>query len=191
MATGRIAAPGCRQGHRTALCRFEEAKLAGRRALALASLAFLISLAGCTETTLRGVGSVASQPAPLPLEPPQAAASQEPAPAAAVEPVALAAETAPPPPPVAASKAEAIAQMRSKAAASGANKPNIFAPVAEPPDRMSAEDKAASRAELEAAAARNRALLADDAANARAAEVKRLQTKAQSHYEEALKEIEN
>lgn len=150
-----------------------------------------MSFAGCTETTLRGVGAVASQPVPL-SPAPQIAVSQAPLPApAAVEPVALAAEPVPPPPPVAASKAEAIAQMRGKAAATGANKPNIFAPIIEPADRMSAEDKAASRAELEAVAARNRALLANDQANARAAEVRRLQTKAKSHYEDALKEIEN
>lgn len=164
--------------------------------LVAAALAAALSQAACTTSALRGVGAPpapsALAPEPVAIDPVALAPQQQPA----VTPMALAPEPAlaapvPPAPDMAANRAEAIGQIRSKAAGTGSNKPNIFAPPAVPADRMTAEEQKAIRAEMAAAAARNQAALAPTEAQAKAAEARRLKERARTHYNQALKQIEN
>lgn len=105
--------------------------------------------------------------------------------------LALVAEEIPPAPEMAKTRAEAIEQIREKAANTGKNKPNIFDVKQSAIPRMTIEEKAEVAAEMKALAARNATILNGNDAAAKAAEAKKLKLKAKTHYEQALEKIEN
>jgi hypothetical protein len=105
--------------------------------------------------------------------------------------LALVAEEIPPAPEMAKTRAEAIEQIREKAANTGKNKPNIFDVKQSSVPRKTTEEQAEVAAEMEALAARNATILSADDAAAKAAEAKKLKLKAKTHYEQALENIEN
>ncbi|MCU0789857.1 MAG: hypothetical protein MUE79_02195 [Nitratireductor sp.] len=94
-------------------------------------------------------------------------------------------------PQMAATREGSVEQIRAKAATSGGVPTNVFAERDGATTGMSKADQEKARAELEAAAARNQALLSGTDARSKAAAAKKLKQQAQSHYEDALKEIEN
>ncbi len=169
------------------------------------ALVCLLSLAGCVGSggALRGVG------APTP---PQAATA--PAERAVLQTVAredklnegtplnvtvdaatssqpLTPSIVPPAPQMASSKPQAVEQIRAKASATGNVKPNVFDIPKSSPNRLTATRQAESRSELEAAAAKNAAIMDSGEAQAKAGAAKKLKRQAQTHYDAALKEIEN
>ena len=150
-------------------------------------------LSGCTTSALRGVGAQPSgdEPVALAVAPAQPAMAQQQEGVSTVEPVALAPAVIPPAPTMAANRAEAVAQIRAKSEAMPDVKPNVFAPIPPNPDRMTADEAARTRAELAAAVERNRALAGTSSASARAEEARRLRARAQNHYKDALKQIQN
>lgn len=97
----------------------------------------------------------------------------------------------PPAPTMAGSREGAITEIRAKAASTGDTPPNVFDIPQPYAGRMTTDDQAKARAELEAAAARNSSLLATDDAKAKAAAAANLKKRATSHYQDALNEIEN
>ncbi|HSO48483.1 MAG TPA: hypothetical protein VLQ68_11190, partial [Rhizobiaceae bacterium] len=84
-----------------------------------------------------------------------------------------------------------VEQIRAKAALTGNAPPDVFAGGERATTGMSSADQEKSRAELEAMAAKNAAMVAGSDAKAKAAAAKKLKLQAKSHYEETLKEIEN
>jgi hypothetical protein len=94
-------------------------------------------------------------------------------------------------PAMAGSREGAITEIRAKAASTGNTPPNVFDIPQPYAARMTADDQAKARAELEAAAARNSSLLATDDAKAKAAAAANLKKRAASHYQDALNDIEN
>jgi hypothetical protein len=92
---------------------------------------------------------------------------------------------------MASSRDGAISEIRAKAAATGNAPPNVFDIPQSNVGRMSAEEQAQARAELEAAAARNASILSTDDAEAKAAAAANLKKRATTHYQDALNEIEN
>jgi hypothetical protein len=99
-------------------------------------------------------------------------------------------QTVPPSPQLAATRPEAVTEIRAKAAATGKNKPNVFDIPQPSSGRMTKEEIDAARAELAAAAARNDQALPADG-NAKSASAAALKKKAQTHYNSAVAEIEN
>ncbi len=95
-----------------------------------------------------------------------------------------------PPPDMADTREGAVEQIRAKAAATGKNPPNVFAPPPPPNPRMTAEEEARMRAELAAAAARNQAVPGGPSQARETAEARRLRLRAKRHYEDTLKAIE-
>lgn len=100
-------------------------------------------------------------------------------------------EDIPPAPEMAKTREEAIQQIREKAAATGKNKPHIFEERKAATQRMSKEEQARIAAEMEATAARNANILSENEAEARSKDSKLLQLRAKSHYDKAVKNIEN
>lgn len=94
-------------------------------------------------------------------------------------------------PQIADSRTGSVEQIRAKAAATGDAPPNVFTARQRATAGMSSAEQEKARAELEAAAARNAAMLGGTDAAARAASAKKLKQQALTHYEETLKEIEN
>jgi len=96
-----------------------------------------------------------------------------------------------PEPAMGANREAAVGEMRAKSAASGKNKPNVFAvreSVAEP---VTKEEEEAMKAELAQAQARNEAGVSPEEANAKAQGSGRLLKRARSHYDEAISSIED
>lgn len=169
------------------------------------ALAIVFVLAGCTGSgnVLRGVGTpdrLQSTSAPVQQTVAKGVAREETlrdgtplnltgAPAVPdVEPVAI---EIPPSPQMASNRQQAVGEIRAKAAATGKNPPNLFAPLPDSTSRMSLAQQEQSRIELQAAAAANAAMLSPGEAEAKAAAARKLKRRAQSHYGEAVKAIEN
>lgn len=97
----------------------------------------------------------------------------------------------PPTPQMAQSRPEAVQQIRAKASATGTNPPNVFDIPQASPNRLTADGQALTRAELQAAASQNAAILNPKEAEAKAAAARKLKLRAQTHYGAAVKAIEN
>ncbi len=97
----------------------------------------------------------------------------------------------PPMPQMANTRPLAVGEIRAKAAATGNIKPDVFDVPKSSPNRMTAAEQSASRAQMQEAAARNAAILSSGEAEAKANSAKKLKQKAQTHYDAALQEIEN
>ena len=163
----------------------------------------LVLVSGCNGSVLRGVGAPPRAVVADPEGPPalaQAAAVKSQAKLQSGTSMRLAEPaTAPddrppleplPPPEMADTREGAIEQIRAKAAATGKNPPNVFAPPPPPNPRMTPEEEAQTRAELAAAAARNQAVPGVAGQGRETAEARRLRLRAKRHYEDTLKAIE-
>lgn len=163
----------------------------------------LAVLSGCNASALRGVGA----PPRAITESPEATPSRTQAalvktqaklnsgtPMRLAEPVTSAEDRPPPeplpPPDLADTREGAIEQIRAKAAATGNNPPNVFAPPPPPNPRMTPEEEAQLRADLAAAAARNQAVPGGPGQARETAEARELRLRAKRHYEDTLKAIE-
>jgi hypothetical protein len=94
-------------------------------------------------------------------------------------------------PQIAPSREAGVQEIRAKAAVSSGTPTNVFAVQTGATAGMTKAEQEAARAELEAAAKRNAAIASGADAKAKAAAARKLKLQAQTHYDEALKEIEN
>lgn len=100
-------------------------------------------------------------------------------------------EDIPPAPEMAKTREEAIQQIRAKAATTGNNKPHIFEERKAATQRMSKEEQARIAAQMKAMAAKNAQTLDENEVVSKSKDSKLLKLRAKTHYEQAVKKIEN
>jgi len=169
-------------------------------------VALAFALTGCLAgNALRGVGAPATAPASPSTQTASAVSQMVPeAPDATLangtslnlaQPAATSQakpKAAIPPTPIMAGTREAgVTEIRQKAAATGDAPPNVFDIPTPNSEMMTPEQQAKVRAELEAAAARNAAIVSDADAKAKASTTNSLKKRAATHYDDALNAIEN
>ena len=94
-------------------------------------------------------------------------------------------------PQIANSREAGVQEIRAKAAVSSGTPTNVFAVQTGATAGMTKQQQEEARAELAAAAKRNASIATGTDAKAKAAAAKKLKLQAQTHYDEALKDIEN
>jgi hypothetical protein len=147
-----------------------------------------------TEDEASNSRETASEQASRPLQtaaPAQSGTAMNMVPAPPVTRDAFIAEDVPPPPDMAPTRDEAIRQIREKASETQGEMPNIFAVRQTRISRMTAEQQMQNAAELANAAEKNAQTMGNTQNSAGGQSVRNLEHKATTHYEEALKKIEN
>lgn len=173
---------------------------------------FCAALAGCNGSgrVLRGVGAPerATQTATVQPPPPEIrsdaalrAAREErlqrgtalnvAPPATGAEPVRLVPAEIPPQPEMAATRDGAIEQIRAKSEGIDEEKPNVFDITPSQVPRLDEARRQRETEQLRRSAEANRNALSEQEAEAKSAAAKSLRYRAQTHYDRALKNIEN